>query len=225
MLTDLLFPKKCLSCGSKGYYICKACIKHQSTKPQRCIVCEKNSIDGLTHFKCKRKLLLDGVVSIWAYDGVVRKALIGLKYRFANQIAMELACASVNYLKNNITALPKRAILIPIPLHKSRENWRGFNQSAEIGKFCAKLMGWKYSSKLICKKVKTIPQAGLLRQKRKENLKNVFEFNKIYKSVIAQDVAIVLFDDVCTTGTTLKEGGKVLKRAGFRTVWGLTIAR
>lgn len=224
MLADLLFPKKCLACGRGGNYLCKVCLEKQKFQKQRCVACEKPSIDGLTHFKCKRKLMLDGAVSVWRYDGVVRKALIGLKYRFAYEIAKELSHALTYYLRNNFTALPVQAILVPVPLHRSRENWRGFNQSQEIGKLIAQKMNWKFIPDLLIRAEKTIPQAGLSRSERIVNLKNVFVLNEKYKTIL-RAWPIIIFDDVSTTGTTLKEAGKVLKRARFTKVWGLTVAR
>lgn len=225
MLADLLFPKKCLGCGRSGAYICKKCIGHQGVKAQRCIACEKNSIDGFTHFACRKKYMFDGVFSIWAYDAVVRKALISLKYKFASGIALELAILCAKHLRQNFTALPIKAILVPVPLYKKRENWRGFNQAEAVGKLLSEKMGWKFIPNLVNRKIKTIPQTELKRVERKSNLTGVFEFNKKYLPFLAYSQPLIIFDDVCTTGTTLKEVGKVLKRSGFKCVWGLTIAR
>jgi len=208
-----------------GRYICKKCIGYQKTRPQRCIVCEKNSIDGFVHFKCRKKYSLDGVVSIWAYEAVVRRSLISLKYKFAWEIANELAAASSIYLKENFTALPKEAVMCVVPLFKKRENWRGFNQATKIGQLLAKNLGWEFMPDLVVRRIQTTPQVDLARVDRKKNLSGAFEFNKKYLPLVADNLSLIIFDDVCTTGTTLKEVGKVLKRSGFEKVWGLTVAR
>ncbi|KKQ24927.1 MAG: ComF family protein [Candidatus Woesebacteria bacterium GW2011_GWA1_37_8] len=225
MLIDLLFPKKCLGCTKEGKYLCQSCIGKQILAKQVCIECEKASIDGITHFKCQKKLGLSGAVSAWKYEGVVRKVLISLKYRFAQETASELAKYCSDFLKANITALPKDAILVPVPLHKSRENWRGFNQSEEIGKLVASQMKWKFIPDFVLRKVKTTPQTELSEKERKQNLRTAFVFNQKHLPLIASGLSLIIFDDVATTGSTLKEVGKVLKRNGFKNVWGLTVAR
>ena len=82
-LVDLFFPKKCLSCAKGGRYICEACLNKVKRARQICIECERPSIDGMTHTKCKRPWGLDACFSIWVYEGVIRKAFIKLKYKFA----------------------------------------------------------------------------------------------------------------------------------------------
>ena len=123
-LLDLLFPKKCLECGKEGRYICDECFKKVS--PARC--------DNSNY-------------AIFKYEEVIRKAIISLKYKFAYDLADELVDACIQRLKANHQFL--NAVLVPIPLHKHRENWRGFNQTEIIGEKLAKAMNWKYASNLL----------------------------------------------------------------------------
>ena len=218
---DLIFPKNCLSCGRQGNYICQSCINKLVLLKQLCPYCEKASTDGVTHIKCLKKLRLSGVFSIWPYEGVIRTAILKLKYKFAKEIAKELSEYMANYLKNQ-PIFPKNLTLTPIPLYFLRENFRGFNQSELVGEPLTKKMGWDFNSDILIRKRFRRPQTELKGKERRRNIKGVFSMNPSYK---LQTTSYILFDDVYTTGSTLKEAAKVLKRNGAKEVWGLTIAR
>lgn len=122
-LLDILFPISCLGCGNEGKYLCNPCLSKVGNAKLFCLECHKSSIDGATHAKCKRKRSIDFAYATWDYGGVVRKAILKLKYNFAYKIAEELAQEFVEKVKRDVQILPKNAILIPIPLYKLRENW------------------------------------------------------------------------------------------------------
>jgi competence protein ComFC len=223
-ILDLVFPKTCLGCGGEGTYICPDCVaKVKLTKPV-CIYCERPSIDGATHIKCQRKFGLDGLISIWEYEGVVKKAILALKYKYSIEVGRELTSLFLQYLHNSLFLIPNSGFLVPIPLHWHRENVRGFNQSAELGKLVAEACGWQFASGLLIKKKSTASQVELKGDERRQNLRNVFALSSHNSLFIIPD-SILLFDDVSTTGSTIMEAAKVLKRAGAKKVWGLTIAR
>lgn len=225
-ILDLIFPKSCLTCGKGGSYICTDCVLKVRLLKPACPYCEKASIDGFTHTKCKKKFGLDGLISIWDYECVIRKAVMALKYKYSTEVGKELANIFANYLRSQYTIynILNTSTLVPIPLHWHRENVRGFNQSEEIGKLVAKEMGWRFNPDLLVKKKPTISQAQLSVEARKQNLRGVFCLNSNY-TLDALPSTLILFDDVFTTGSTLKECGKVLKHAGVEKVWGMTIAR
>ena len=224
---DVVFPKNCLECGEGGNYICGKCLKRVSLVKPICPECGRPSVDGMTHFKCKHPLGLDGLTCLWEYQGVVRKAILALKYKFAHEIADELSKAFVLQLNSHPTSyiLLPTSVLVPIPLHWFRENFRGFNQSEEIGKRLVEKMGWKFISDLLVRKKVTTPQTELKRGERLGNVRGIFSLNTDHSQLITNYPQLVLFDDVYTTGATLKEACKVLKRAGAASVWGLTLAR
>ena len=200
-LLDLIFPKKCLECGKSGQYICDVCMG-------------KVSLYGAN----------DSNYSIFKYQGVIRKAIISLKYKFAYDIADELTGRIVNSLISNKFFLNKKNILIPIPLYRSRQNWRGFNQSELIGEKLSKQLGWKFAPDLLIRNKNTIPQVGLRGSVRRSNLSGVFCVSSNY-SLLTLNSSLLLFDDVFTTGSTINEAKKVLKEAGFYNINSLTIAR
>lgn len=202
---DFIFPKFCLECKAPGKYLCHSCL--QKVRPAG-----KIYPSGL-----------DGVFSSWRYEGVIRKAILGLKYRFALEIAKELAKAFVSEIKKRPLQL-KKAVLVPIPLHPRRKRWRGFNQSEEIGKILAQSMGWDFAPKLLERKITRTPQVELKGKARRENIRGVFVVNS-QKLPTNYNTSLILFDDVWTTGSTINEAAKVLKRSGVKKNWGLTIAR
>jgi len=197
---DLLFPKNCLECGTSGKYICDNCL-------------QKVPAGGWSK----------GNYSMFRYDGVIRKAIIALKYKFATQVADELEQILTLRMKN-IDLRFKGQILVPIPLHRLRRNWRGFNQSEMIGEKLAKNLGWYFYPDLLIRSKKTTPQVELKGIDRRQNLRGVFAVAPNH-TLITNLYSLVVFDDVATTGSTIFEAKKALENAGFTKIWGLTIAR
>lgn len=225
-LLDTIFPKKCLECKKTGNYICWNCLNKLIPLKQVCIRCGKPSIDGLTHTKCLRPWGMDGLVHLWPYGGVIRKALLGLKYKYATDIAREITKNIVIKLKTKDILFPKTVVLVPIPLHARRKNWRGFNQVEVIGRGVSEKMDWKLNSELLVREKLRRPQIELRGKQRRQNIRGVFSVKKNHLTIQPfNHLTVVLFDDVFTTGSTIKEACKVLKRNRVKKVWGLTIAR
>ncbi|MCX6724568.1 MAG: ComF family protein [Candidatus Shapirobacteria bacterium] len=236
---DLFFPKHCLGCEQEGHYFCSACQKQIKTLEfQICPVCEKPAINGLTHPCCQSRYSLDGLVSLFPYEGIIKNAISKLKYHFVTDLAEELfvlmirtclAGRQVTRVEENRFKLlshlrqDSKVILLPIPLHWRRENWRGFNQSELLGKKLADHFGWQLRNDVLIRQKHTQPQVKLRGDKRQQNIQGAFKISPNIQ--ISQYPNIVIFDDVWTTGSTLNEAGKALKMAGFKSVWGLTICR
>lgn len=149
-----------------------------------------------------------------------------MKYSFARELGDvlgEIVCRS--WTKMITTEEFHRAdrhnfIVTPIPLHKKRLNWRGFNQATMIAEYFAKRFGLEYKDLLIRTKYKT-PQAKLGGAQRKENIIGCFAGSG--KEITGK--AILLIDDVATTGSTLEEAAKTLKSAGAGQVWAIVAAK
>lgn len=222
-LLELIFPKSCLGCGKNGQYICNSCIEKEVVNRQVCPKCGKAAIDGMVHTKCQTKLGLNAQIGLWNYSGVVRKAILALKYKFARDITKELFERAIERIEKGRFVFPKNCILVPVPLFWYRENVRGFNQAEEVGRLIAKKMGWKFTPDLIIRTASAVPQAGLKRKDRLTNLRGAFALNPRYQ-IRDTEYTFILFDDVWTTGSTIKEAGKVIKRKGALNVWGITLA-
>jgi ComF family protein len=230
-LLDLLFPKRCLGCGKWGRYVCSSC--QEDLKPLRylkCPVCEKPAIDGMTHPGCHTKYALDGLTSFFRYDNIVKKAIKKIKYRFAYDIVEELIdCIPVSLFSTfeNIHKsyiLNHKSIIMPIPLHSSRYNFRGFNQAEVIAQALRKRLNIPVKTNMLIRTKKTTPQVEMKdRDKRLANMKDVFSIPNSY--LLPLNSGILIVDDVFTTGATLRSAGSILKHAGAKFVWGITIAQ
>lgn len=210
MILDFLFPKKCLSCKKSGEYMCGNCIK-------------RTSFGGNTYLKGLN------IFSVWKYEGVIKKAIVAIKYKLATDVAEELVSALMVSSKNNKLFdkfinfnNSKRIFLVPIPMHWRKENERGFNQTIVLGKLVARKMNWDFDPNLLIKAIKTPPQVGLEGSKRALNLRGSFKVNK--SKTVNLDSNILLFDDVLTTGSTLLEAKRALSESGFKNILALTIA-
>lgn len=220
MLLDFFFPRRCLGCDTWGAYFCPQCLKRiKPFKNQICPVCQKLSLTGKTHPGCQTEFSLDGLVAIFPYKREIKRAIIKLKYKLVTDLAKELVEISA---LNLCFPLKGRLTMVPIPLHPRRERERGFNQATFLGKLLTKKQDWEMEDKLLKRAVYTLPQVSLKGRQREANMKGVFKLNQNLK---AKNSSLIAFDDVWTTGSTLKEAGKVLKKEGFKKVWGLTIAR
>lgn len=221
---DLIFPRKCFGCRKDGYYICPSCAKKLKPSRQVCGVCSRPSTKGMTHLGCKTPHSLDRLASIWEYEGGIRKAILALKYKFALEITREVSELIAKEMKKERFIFPSELVLVPVPLHWHRANWRGFNQVEEIGKLVAKEMGWKFIPDLLQKKIPTVPQTELKREERLKNIRGIFSLNPRY-NIQDTKYPVLIFDDVWTTGSTIKEAAKMLKRGGAKEIWGFTIAK
>lgn len=224
-LKDLLFPKVCLSCGFLGSYICIACQnKLKSLKYDTCLYCQRRAYAGLTHPGCIRNFGIDGCLSIFYYNNELKRIIKNIKYRFVKEGLSEFLAAIEPQVSLKILfykQLVQPLHIQPIPLHIQRFKQRGFNQAEHIANFFSVMMEVPMVNTLTRKK-DTYSQARLPdRKKRYENMQGAFEltaYSSIYKNIL-------LVDDVVTTGSTMKEAAKTLKRNGIEKVFVLAIAK
>lgn len=187
---DFLFPRECLICASRGVFLCQKCKSELPRSKTR----KANGIKGLT--------------AIYQYsDERVKNLIEEVKFKFNDALVTDLWINDVR--------IPEADIVVPIPLHWTRHNWRGFNQAEVV----AKLTGLKVVKALIRSKM-TKQQAKLDKKMRRINIRNAFKINGYVKGK-----RVLLVDDVYTTGESMREAGRVLKKAGVKSVWGLVLAR
>lgn len=227
-LLDLLFPRHCLGCGKTGSYFCSSCLNLVAVGPERiCPVCQKGSFGGLTHHGCLKPQGLDGLTTIFAYGGLIEKAIKKIKYRFVSDLSSELVELFLSFCGEDkifSKICQEKPVLVPIPLHPARLRWRGFNQSELLGELIAENLGLPFQPDLLVRVKNTRPQVELDKGQRQANIQGAFALSKNSPFSIRHSQFIV-FDDVWTSGSTLKEATKILKRNGAKKVWGLTLAR
>lgn len=220
LLKDFLFPKKCVQCGRSGRFLCTNCIRKQvAYEKQRCIKCQRSSLDGLTHPRCKQIWSAEGLYVIFKYRNGIKKIIKDMKFRRLSDLDKELEGLfagldrrMVDYWKRN------NFVVTWVPMHISKQNERGFNQAESIGKVFARINSLTVIDMLVRSK-NTTPQFMQSRIERQKNIRNSIRV----KSRLKKE-NIILIDDVVTTGATVAECVKVLKRGGAGRVWVLSLA-
>ena len=214
---DIFYPTYCLFCLKRGRFICGDCLNRFTYYEQPCCpVCKGvlRSKKYFIHKICRKHSYLDGLFAVVHYDKFAKLVLKEAKYHFAYKVLNEIA----QMMKPQYSNFPFAVDYITyVPLSKTRQNWRGFNQS----KILARKLNWK-CFELLQKSKYTISQAGLHRSQRLTNLRKSFN---LIPSMIVTGKTIVLIDDVCTTGATLQECAKVLKENGAKYVFALVWAK
>jgi len=138
--------------------------------------------------------------------GVVQSILHQLKYNGQPEIGEKLGEWFANDLLE-VFSPPPWDIIIPIPLHRSREKKRGYNQSAFFASGLSKTLGIPWSKKVVVRIIKSETQTRKSKLERWENVKDIFRVTS--KNEI-KEKHVLLVDDVVTTGATLESCGKKL---------------
>ncbi len=212
-ILDIIFPSKCTSCGEKGQELCLKCLNESPNAERE----SANWIYPLFDYR----------------HPPIKKAISLLKYKRKKRIAELFGEVLYDRILEELAELSqmenvKEAILIPIPLSKKRFHERGYNQTELI---CKKLIetnnlrhsiNIKLENKILIKIKDEKHQAHL--HGRKERLENIIGSFIIKNPEIIKNKNIILIDDVTTTGATLEEAKKTLKKAGARKVIAFTIA-
>lgn len=227
-LLDYLFPKKCVNCKKFGSYICPSCFSYIAfLEHGTCVICQRQAIYGITHPGCKTKYSIEGVLSSVVYTGVVKKLIYTFKYppylTTLQGLLIDLFYEGMIQKEPFMKLISQKALFIPIPLHVTKYRKRGYNQA----KILAAGLGKKLSIPVVdgldrIKNTKT--QVGLSQTERQENIKEAFAIKEQLMHQLQEYRTIFLVDDVSTSGSTMKEAAKLLKKAGIETVWGITLA-
>ncbi len=225
-LENLLFPKFCVSCGFLGSYLCPKCEKKLSyIERDVCLYCGFPSFLGLTHPKCQKKFGLDGVMSIFHYNNVLKKVIKCVKYRLSTQVWQELKTVIKPEAAEKILRLKRlkqKFVMQPLPLHERRQRLRGFNQSSLIADFFNLVLDLPIVD-CLKRQRSTLPQAQITEsRKRYENIRGAF---RVGSNATVSKNNFILVDDVITSGLTLKEAAKELKKAGAGYIYALTLAK
>ncbi|HEY4475776.1 MAG TPA: double zinc ribbon domain-containing protein [Candidatus Paceibacterota bacterium] len=226
-LLDILFPPICLICGrvlgteNKNSAICSNClnlipIAYTLTCPEcRARLAENKKI-------CHRKAGYRLAAASNYENEKLKRLLWLLKYQKKTVAAEPIGEILRRHIENlgiNFSGF----IIIPIPLHQSRERERGFNQSFLIAQSLSRRIGLEIKSSLLRRIKNTPPQAEARNfETRAENIKGCFIATH---PETAKGLNILLLDDVFTSGATIGEAVKTLKAAGAKRVVALIAAK
>ncbi len=235
----------------KERWICPECLaKIEIRKEQVCPVCEGPSEGGLTHYHCRAKTSLNGLWVATEYEyKVVAEAIHKLKFNFIRDISFPLSKVIIrsivevdefsdfqdvimfnsSFERGEEELYSERrnrkaeSIIIPVPLHKKRYNWRGFNQAFLLARYVASRFNLRVCDNLLVRERNTKSQTRIRSMdERRKNIKGAF---LCQNRDLVRGKNIIVVDDVCTTLATLNECAKELKKAGAKSVWGLVVAR
>lgn len=248
---DLIFPIECINCGQEGIWLCEKCFRQLAFKSnQYCLHCKQKNTYGQFCKKCQPHYFLNGIWIAGDYENKIIADLIkNLKYKFIQDIAQILGNYMALFLRdllnkhrlvnidlkngptwrkfNTLTKSPNillefnQSLIMPVPLHKKRRQWRGFNQAEAIAKILSEHFNIQINLNNLVRVKHKKPQAKLGEADRHDNIKNCFAWqgNNLYGR------HIILVDDVTTTGSTLNECAKILKNNGAGEIWGLVAAK
>jgi ComF family protein len=227
---SLLYPATCTICGKNvrtGEYLCDQCeASVLRVVPPFCETCSEpfeGSITGaFTCANCAhRTIYFDAAVAAYRGRGIVREIIHQFKY--TRQIHLRHLVG--RWLRAALDDQRLRDyrfnVIVPVPLHPARQRERGFNQASLL----AELLSTQTSipCRLLLKRIRyTTTQTALDRSERMENLHNAF---RLRKNADVRGFRVLLIDDVLTTGSTLSECARMLKRAGAISVHAATAAR
>lgn len=248
---DLIFPIECFSCGQEGNWLCQDCFKEINLlKKQYCLNCKRENNFGEFCLNCRSNFVLDGVWIASSYEEeIIAKLIKSLKYYFIKAIGEELGKLLIIFLNNlinqvrinkfdllsgldwckfdRVKKLPliilnfKENLVMAVPLSKRRQRFRGFNQAEVLARVVAEYFNLNIDFNNLIRVKHKKAQAKLSERQRKENIINCFGWQGNHLS--GQN--IILVDDVVTTGSTLNECAKILKKNGAGQVWGLVVAK
>jgi len=221
-LISIIFPEKCVGCGTLSGPICKRCQKKLAIlREQYCVFCGRRSVSGKTHFNCNGVNVPELLYSCLEYSGFVRECVHQSKYE-SHQFSIlrrlfDFACEPdlfFNFISSDF-------LVVPIPLHKKKLQQRGFNQSEVVASALCKKIGLKMQSNLLVRERYTEKQHEKDRKARFLNLEGAF----CADAQKSRGKKVLLVDDVCTTGATFISASKSLYQVGASCVYCFALCR
>jgi ComF family protein len=207
----------CLLCGAETgqELLCAACVAELPALPASCPRCALPSPGAAVCGSCLNRLPhFDATLALWRYEFPCDRLVQALKYR------ARLALAGFFARSLASRPMPKVDLIVPMPLHPQRLAERGFNQALEIARGLARHLGTPIEPHGVLRVKHTPPQTDLPHEERAKNVRGAFLCR-----LDLSGARVAVLDDVMTTGATLNELARVLKRAGAARVENLVIAR
>lgn len=236
-LVDWLYPPRCRACGSRivgrdTQYFCLLCWKAiQVVSHPLCDICGRPFPDGSgeDHLcaACMTRRPFFVQARAWACypreeDSVQPLRRVVQKFKYGRKVALGKPLGRLmvdgcdKFLKNWQVDL-----VVPVPLHPKRLRWRGFNQSLLLGRQVSLTYEIPLDAFALCRSTATPPQTQLTEEERRRNVRGAFELAREHS---LQGKAVLLIDDVYTSGATVNECSRTLLKGGAKEVFVLTLA-
>ena len=230
-LLDVILPPICHICHSfipnaNALHICPTCrdLLPLVVSPL-CSICGIPFIGAGGDHRCGACLThpphFDTARAHFLYEGPIRDLIHSFKYNQRTHLGYPLALLSLEGV-SALSADHKPHLIIPVPLHRSRLRQRGFNQAVLLGRVLSRRLSLPMMMDALVRTRPTEPQIELSAAERRVNVKGAFS---VARPDHVAGKRILLLDDVMTTGSTMNECAKELKKAGAKMVIAVTIAR
>jgi len=219
---DWLLPMHCVLCGmvtraSTG--LCPLCAEQMMRHAPACPRCGRALQSERICGGCQKSPPFhDEVIYAAAYTGAAGQLI--REFKFGHKLYIGPALASLLLRRLGSVEQMNADVIAPVPLHVTRIRQRGYNQSAELAAYLSRHLHVSLQRSLLTRTRATAPQTSLAEKQRRKNVRNAFKLNR---DVSGKHVAIV--DDVMTTGSTVNEIARVLKKAGAAKVSVWVVAR
>ncbi|ABQ28268.1 ComF family protein [Geotalea uraniireducens] len=231
-LIDILFPPLCHICktfipDAGDIHLCAGCReKLIPLNSPLCLVCgvpfaTENGIDHLCGPCLSHPPAYAAARAALVFSGPVQDLVHRFKYGHKVHLCRPLGLLTAGHLAG-FAAHVAADLVIPVPLHKKRLRWRGYNQAVLLGGILAKQWRLPLLRHNLRRVRWTEPQVNLAATERAENVRGAFAVTD--KDAVAGK-RVILVDDVYTTGSTVAECAKTLKCAGAEAVFVVTAAR
>ncbi len=172
--------------------------------------------------RCRRQpYYFDGVIPLGPYRDELRQAVVRMKQRTGDHLAGTMGELYAQRRANEVAAF-RPDVVVPIPMHWSRQMVRRTNSPEILAARISRHLGVPSEGAMLVRRRNTLPQAGLPPTKRFENVRGAFRLGRGYA---IKDARVLLVDDVLTTGATCSEAAKVLRKAGAQIVLAAVVAR
>ncbi|MBI2057692.1 MAG: ComF family protein [Candidatus Yanofskybacteria bacterium] len=233
---DLFFPIHCLGCNKiqnaddPDKYSCQPCFQRINIrKGFECAFCASPTSQGETCPFCRKDHFLDFIWIAASYEEpLVKKMLWALKYKFISSTKAPLGRLLIRFLKQKnkdrfFDSYRSEIVLVPLPLHRLRLNWRSYNQSELLADELAGEFKLEIAVDVLDRIKSKKPQAEI--ENKEERIKNTEGIFICRQPEKIKNKTILLVDDITTTGATLDECARILKEAGAEKVIGLVVAK
>ena len=210
-LRHYIYPPRCALCDA---YL------HNEGRQRVCTVCEASlrRLDADFNAPHIDTIWFDRARSLFPFEGRIRDTLHGLKYEQRFDVVKVLA----GYLSEEAKRMGRFDIIMPVPLHPKRLKSRGYNQAVLLARPMANKLKCIFDPHSLFRTRAIGPQVGRELAERLTAVRNIFA---VRDRTRVEKKHILLIDDVLTTGATVNECARTLKKAKAATVCVLTVAR
>ena len=226
---DFVFPPRCPACANRTAHVALCALCTAAIAPAASPLCprcgESFPGSGPDHHcsRCLRRAPHFGRARACAlYSDERRSPLIEVLHRFKYGRDVTLAPVLGAFLAEHCPLPDEYDVIVPVPLDLARLRWRGFNQAAALAGVLAKRRGRPLRRMALSRCRATPPQVGLGEEERRRNIAGAFA---VHDRAAVRGRTILLVDDVMTTGATVDECARTLRRAGARLVDVAVLAR